>query len=52
MKVIDIVNHPNISDIPILYILRVIHVIQEEENNERPSSFSKELFEFNEQFKE
>lgn len=51
MNVLNILNNPDISDIPILYILRVIHAIQKENSNEQPSSFSEELSKINERVK-
>lgn len=52
MNVLNILNNPELSDIPILYILRVIHAIQKEESNGQSSSFSTKLFESNERIKE
>ena len=51
MNVLNILNNSEISDIPILYILRVIHVIQKENIDEQSCSFIKKLFESDEQVK-
>lgn len=51
MNVLSIINNPELSDIPILYILRVIHAIQKENSNGQSSSFSEKLFEIDERVK-
>ena len=52
MNVLNILNNPELSDIPILYILRVIHAVQKEYNNGQSSNVSEKLFEINERVKE
>lgn len=52
MNILNVLNDKELSDIPILYILRVIHSIQKEMNNEQSSNVRKELYKSNESVKE
>ena len=52
MNILNILNNEGLKDIPILYILRIIDVIQKEELDERPSQICKKLYKNNESVKE
>lgn len=52
MNILNILNNEGLKDIPILYILRVIDVIQREKLNERPSGICNKLHQNNESVKE
>lgn len=43
MDILRIINDKELQDIPIMYILRVIHVVQKELINDRPSFGSKTI---------
>lgn len=48
MDISRIINSEELKDIPIIYIIRVIHLIQKEElQNEEPREFYKELYSHN-----
>lgn len=49
MDILSIINSKELSDIPILYILRVIHVIQKDEQS---CKFCEKLSKNNERIKE
>lgn len=49
MDILSIINSKELADIPILYILRVIHVIQK---NEKSCKFCEELSKNYERIKE
>lgn len=52
MNILKLLNNPELKDIPILYVIRVVHVIQKELLNEQPSVYGSKLFEPNESVKE
>ena len=52
MNIMNILNNTEIQDIPILYILRVINVVQKEIINEQSSTICKNLSKFDESIKE
>ena len=52
MNILKLLNNPELRDIPILYVIRVVHVIQKEIINEQPSIYGSKLFESNESVKE
>ena len=51
MNILNILNDKELSDIPILYILRVIHSVQKEIRNEQSSNVCEELHKHNESVK-
>lgn len=51
MNILNILNDKELSDIPILYILRVIHSVQKEIQNEQSSNVREELHRHNESVK-
>ena len=52
MNIMNILNNTEIQDIPILYILRVINVVQKEIINEQSGTICKNLSKFDESIKE
>lgn len=52
MNIMNILNNTEIQDIPILYILRVINVVQKEIINEQSSTICKNLSKLDESIKE
>ena len=52
MNIMNILNDTEIQDIPILYILRVINVVQKEIINEQSDTICKNLSKFDESIKE
>ena len=52
MNIMNILNNTEIQDIPILYILRVINVVQKEIINEQSDTICKNLSKFDESIKE
>ena len=52
MNIMNILNNTEIQDIPILYILRIINVVQKEIINEQSDTICKNLSKFDESIKE
>lgn len=52
MNILNILNNKELSDIPILYILRIIDAIQKESIDGQSGSSSSQLPKFNEWVKE
>ena len=52
MNILNILNNKELSDIPILYILRIINAIQKESIDGKPGSSSSQLPKSNEWVKE
>lgn len=52
MNIINILNNKELEDIPILYILRVLNVIQKENLNGQSSTVSQRLYKSNKSIKE
>lgn len=52
MNIMNILNDTEIQDIPILYILRIINVVQKEIINEQSDTICKNLSKFDESIKE
>ena len=52
MNIMDILHKEEIQDIPILYILRVINLVQKEIINEQSGTICKNLSKFDESIKE
>ena len=51
MNIMNILNDTEIQDIPILYILRIINVVQKEIINEQSDTICKNLSKFDESIK-
>lgn len=52
MNILKILESEELQDIPILYILRIIHVIQKEKINAESSNICEKLSKNNERVKE
>lgn len=52
MDISKILNNKELQDIPILYILRVIHIIQKEQINDQSCAVCEKLYNNNKSVKE